>query len=284
MKSNTTWQEPSGRIKVQPIQRAINSMIQDPAHEAFFLFGSSSREYVLPRNLSGHLHNPFTCKEEQAWLESLLDTDLNYHKKDDNEWAKTKVSLGKDAIILDLSNPRDYISYLVLLANKRHIAPNGASQDKKLTYRYVMLAEDFEVKQKAKVINSTKDAYKFLGKLEEDKQSMLDFLTVYGKGVDDQSSEAFLIGAVADIMESDLKGFLAIARDKANYTLRLTIQKATKLGIVILTGREYSLPGGDKLSAKGTVATLENVLLFLQSPENQDILLTLEARVKNAKD
>jgi len=280
---NTNWKAPSGRIKVQPVQRAINSMIQDPAHEAYFLFGNSTNEYVLPRNKSGYLMNPFTSAEEQEWLEKILELDLNYHKKG-SEWEKVKVVLGKDAIILDMSNPRDYMNYLILLANKRAIAPNGTVQKKKLSYRYVMLQEDFEVKEKAKLVNSTKDAYMFLGKLQANKQSMLDFLTVYGKGVDDQSTVAFLTGAVSNVMEEDLEGFLEIARDKENYTLRLMIQKAVKLNVVILTGREYSLPGGDKLADVGTVATLENALQYLKATENQDILLTLEARVKNAKD
>jgi len=258
-------------------------MIQDPAHEAYFLFGNSTNEYVLPRNKSGYLMNPFTSAEEQEWLEKILELDLNYHKKG-SEWEKVKVVLGKDAIILDMSNPRDYMNYLILLANKRAIAPNGTVQKKKLSYRYVMLQEDFEVKEKAKLVNSTKDAYMFLGKLQANKQSMLDFLTVYGKGVDDQSTVAFLTGAVSNVMEEDLEGFLEIARDKENYTLRLMIQKAVKLNVVILTGREYSLPGGDKLADVGTVATLENALQYLKATENQDILLTLEARVKNAKD
>ena len=281
--TKTKWKTPSGKIKVQPVQRAINSMIQDPAHEAYFLFGSSTNEYVLTRNTSGYLNNPFAHPEDQAWLEEILDLDLNYHKTG-SEWEKFKVALGKDAIILDLSNPRDYITYLVLLSNKRAIAPSGAVQKKKLSYRYVMLAEDFEVKEKAKIVNSTKDAYMFLGKLQADKQSMLDFLTVYGKGVDDQSTKGFLTGAIDDIMKEDLEGFLEIARDKENYTLRLMIQQAVKLNVIVLTGREYSLPGGDKLADKGTIATLENAMEYLQAPENQDILMTLEARVKNAKD
>ena len=280
---NTNWKTPSGRIKVQPVQRAINSMIQDPAHEAYFLFGNSTNEYVLPRNTSGYLVNPFTSPEEQAWLEGILELDLNYHKKN-SEWEKVKVILGKDAIILDMANPRDYMNYLILLAIKRAIAPNGTVQKKKLSYRYVMLAEDFEVKEKAKIVNSTKDAYMFLGKLQADKQSMLDFLTVYGKGVDDQSTKGFLTGAIDDIMKDDLEGFLEIARDKDNYTMRLMIQQAVKLNVIILTGREYSLPGGDKLADKGMVATLENAMAYLQAAENQDILMTLEARVKNAKD
>lgn len=278
------WQKPSGKIKIKLIQKGVNPLISDPDHEAFNLFGTSTRDYLLPIDNAGNLHNPFISDEEQKWLEDSLDLDLNYHKDKDNYWHKAKLALGKADKHLDLSNPKHYIEYVIARANKLYFAPSIKSQKAKATYKYVLVAEEEEVKVNAGKVNKTAEAYKYFGKIEDDKEAMLNFLKVYGKRVSSSSKESFLTQEIGKIIEEDIDGFLEIARDSSSYELKILISEAVEAGAILKNGKKYSLPGGDDLCFEGLVPTLENVVTYLKHNSNQDVLLTLKARVQNAKD
>jgi hypothetical protein len=278
------WQIPSGKIKVKPIAKAVNPLVQDPEHEAYFLFGTSTRDYCLPVDRQNNLINPFSSKEEQEWLEDTLDVDLNIYKTKDNYWRTFKVSLGKSDKRLDLSNPKDYLEYLVLKANKLYVAPDGKSQRKRATYRYALVEENFEVKSTANKANKRVSAYKFLGKLEEDRNDMLNFLKVYGKKVSNVSKTDFLVQELEKLIIEDIDGFLAVAEDKENYEIKLLIANGVEAGAIKKDRRKYFLPGGDPLCAEGDVPTLANAVEYLKAKSNQDVLTTLKARISNAKE
>jgi len=271
------------RVVIKPIMRVRNPLVSDPDHEAFFLFGSATIDYPLPVDKNNTLINPFTSKEEQAWLEKELDLDLNIYKKKDNFWHTHKVRLGKDQRKLDLLNPKDYIDYLVLKANKLYIAPDGESQKKKATYRYALISEEYETQVVVKSSDKKKAAYKALARLEDKgKDAMLNFLKVYGHRVSPESKLEFLTASIDKIIEEDIDGFLKIADDK-QYELKLLVANAVEVGAVIKKGRLYSLPGGDNLCGAAETPVIETVIAYLSQPANSDILLSLKAKVSNKK-
>lgn len=272
------------KIIVKPIMRARNPLITDPEHEAFFLVGSATISYCLPVDRQGNLINPFESEEEKKWLEEELDLDLNIHKSKDNFWTRFKVKLGKVNKTINLANPKEYLEYLVLKANKLYIAPDGNSTRNKATYRYALVSEGFETKKQAKEADLEIDAYMALGSLKEDKQEMLDFLKVYGKKVSPASKSDFLVGELKNIIQTDIKKFLDLYHDKENYKLRLLIADGVEVGAIMKDRRKYHLPGGDPLCAPGDSPTIENALKYLKDASNQDILTTIKARVENAKD
>lgn len=275
---------PDKVIMVKPVLRVRNPLITDPEHEAYFLFGNASIDYSLPVDRQNNLLNPFSSKEEQKWLEDELDLDLNWHKVKDNYWHRAKVRCDKNTRRLNLSNPKDYIQYLILKANGLHIAPDGESQGLKATYKFALVSEEFETKKSVKKADLQIEAYMMLGKLKDDKDEMVNFLKVYGKKVSGVSRTDFLVSELKKIIEEDIEGFLAVARDKDNYELKLLIATAAECGALIKSGRKYSLPGGDNLCGAGEVATIDNAVVYLKNPANQDILTLLKARVKNAKE
>jgi len=273
------------KVIIEPIMKARNPLVDDPEHEAYFLFSSAKIEYAVPLDRQGNLHNPFASKAEQAWLEKELDLDLNIHKRKDNYWNKHKVRLGKDDRTLHLLNPKDYLDYIVLRANPMYIAPSAAQMRDRATYRYAMVKEGYQIKQKAEKAGSKKEAYKGSAKLElAGREAMLDFLKVYGKKVSEASKVDFLVGQIDDIIESDMEGFLSIMRDQDNYEIKLLLERAIEVGAVNRQGRKYFLPGGDPLCGSGDASTITNVLAYLKSPANGDILDMITARVDNAKD
>ena len=278
------WVRPSGKIKIKLIVKSVNPAIQDPEHEAYNLFGTSTRDYLMPVDAQGNLHNPFENEDEKKWLEEELDLDLNYHRRDNNYWHTASVSLGKSDKNLDLSNPKHYLDYIVARANKLYVADGIKAQKKKATYKYVIVAEGAEVKAGATKANKNIAAYKFLGKIEDDRQAMLDFLKVYGKKVSPVSKIGFLVTELSKWIKEDIDGFLETAEDKGNYELKLLIAQAVEAGAIKKDRRKYFLPGGDALCGEGDSPTMENAIIYLQNKANQDVLTTLKARVKNAKD
>ncbi len=272
------------KIIVKPIWRSRNSMITDPKHEAYFLFGNSTVNYVLPLDRFGNLINPFSSKEEQNWLEKELDLDLNIYRKKDNPWHKLKVPLGKNPITLNLQDPKQYLEYLILKANNLYIAPNHEVSKLKATYRYEMVSENHEVEVKSTKADKEIEAYMALGKLRENKSDMINFLKIYGKKVSEVSKPEFLLGELKKIVEEDLERFLDITRDKDNYDLKLLIAEAVECSAIFKVKREYTLPGGDKLCDNGDVSTLEKAIEFLKNPKNQDILTTIKARVEKSRE
>lgn len=270
-------------IIVKPILRVRNSLITDPDHEAFFLFGNATTDYCLPVDKNGNLMNPFASKEEQSWLEKALDTDLNIYKPKDNFWKKRKVRLGKDDRRLNLNNPKDYIDWLILKMNKNFIAPDGDSVKKKATYRYGLFSEEFETQTVVRHADRKKLAYKAATRLEDKgKEAMVNFLKVYGHRVTAESKFEFLVAAIDKIIEDDIEGFLKIVDDK-EYELKLLVSNAVEVGAVHKKGRLYFLPGGDPLCGTGDQPVIENVVAYLKQPAQGDIVNMLTARIKSPK-
>lgn len=272
------------RLIVRPIMRMRNPLVSDPDHEAYFLFGSSTIEYTLPRDRQNNLLDPFIHEGDREWLESELDMDLNYHKRKDNEWDRLKVRLGKSIRRLNLNNPKDYLDYLILRANKLFITPEDGSVKKQATHRYEIISEEVENKKAADTADLEIEAYMHLGKLKGDTESMVNFLKVYGKKVSPVSKPDFLLKEIKAIIQKDLTGFLAVMENQEDYELKLLISRAVECKAVIKTGRKYSLPGGDPLCGPESVPVIDTVVEYLKNPANQDILSAITARVNNAKD
>lgn len=272
-------------VVVEPIMKARNPLVNDPDHEAYFLFNTAKIEYMLPVDRNNNLVNPFSSKEEQDWLEKELDVDLNIYKQKDNFWHRHKVRLGKDSRKLNLQNPKDYLDYLVLRSNPLYIAPSADKRLARATYRYAMVSEGYQVAEKAKKSNTKKEAYKAAAKLEaQGKEAMVDFLRVYGQKVSPASKIDFLVGQVDDIIENDIDGFLAIIKNQEDYEIRLLVEKAVEAGAVLKQGRKYFLPGGDALCGSGEAPVISSVITYLKSPANEDILDMLTARIDNATE
>lgn len=284
MGKNSVFRPKEDKIIVDPIMRVRNALITDPEHEAFFLFGTATNSYCLPVDRQNNLVDPFESEGEKLWLEEVLDLDLNHHKRKENFFRTHKVKLGKEPRTLDLSNPKDYLDYVILRANKRFISPDGDSAKKKATYKYALIKESYKEETKAKSADVKIECYMALGELKKDKEQMLNFLKVYGKRVSSDSKKEFLTSELLNIIENAPKEFLEIYEDKDNYELRLLISEAVEHKVINKNGRKYTLPGGDKLCGESEVPVLANVIEFLKSPANQDLVLSLSARVKKAKE
>ena len=100
---------------------------------------------VLPVLRNGSYKNPLT-REEKDFLEYALGLETNalsVHNAKDNYWENYQVRLSKEDYILDLSTPKGYIDYKVLLANTDYVAPSieDLNNNDKETYRFVLISD-----------------------------------------------------------------------------------------------------------------------------------------------
>lgn len=249
------------------------------------------KTFVVPKLSSGQFVNILT-DSEKAFLEKLMGLEhnaLSIYKKVDNFWDDSnveginKVRLTKQPTYLDLSIPEDYIRYKILLANKNFIAPNlGTLQDyPKATYQFVLIAEGEENKIAKSKMSNTMKCYKEYGKIENDADKLrliVELLT--GRPLAANTQIDFLQTKVNDLIQSDSKTFLAIITDPLLDT-KVLLKKSIEIGTVSKKGNFYYLRSdGTPLCEMNEEPTLNVAARFLNAPKHQDILFTLQAKLK----
>lgn len=283
------------RVIVRFIPRP-NSKITDPRHVLFGGKAQNSKDrFVVPRLSSGVYVNVLT-KKEKAFLEEVLGLDYDglsiYNKSGNNFWSDanpTGISVvflnGKDDNYLDLSNPEDYIRYKILLANKDLIAPSiQALQDApKASYQYVIISEGDENKANTERRNFTKESYKEFGKIENNAEYLKVIVeTIMNKPVANNTKLEWLQNQCDVLIQADSKLFYRIITDPLLETKAL-IRKCQEKGLIAKRNDALylNLPNNkEPLCENGEVSTLNNAAKFLNSPKRQELLFTLQAKVK----
>jgi hypothetical protein len=291
VKEKVAFKLPNTKITVKPIMRS-RGWITDKNHEGFFLVGTSSNNIAAPMDENGNIKCPLT-EDERAFFEdksvsgmSYSVGDLSPHRETNNFWKKHKIRLYKENKVLDLSNPKDYITYKMLLANTEIVAPTPADSLKKKTYLYMLVAENQEIDTKLTERGKLQEAYKFFGKIEDNVEEMTSLLKIYGKRVPSDATKKWLMNEIGNLIDdsSKIDDLLEIIRDK-DRGIRLLIIEGVDAGFIKKEGRKFFLKGGEPLALPGEVPLINNAVEFLKSPKNQDILLELKARLeKKSKD
>ena len=276
------------KVKIMPVIRG-NGWITDPTHEAIFLVGPATNNYSAPMGKNGSIVCPLTDEEVKYFENPALSGmshkpgDLSPYKRDHNFWENYKVRLGKEAKILSLDSPKDYIDYKLLLANKDKIASSPKESKRKRTYKYMIVSEDHEVDTRLSKQKKLQEAYMFFGKIDDNKQEMSNFLKIHGKRVPADATENWLKDQLGKMIEDSLDAFLDIAKDSDRKT-RLLILDAVDAGIINKDGRKYFLQGGEPLATAGEVPLMDAAVKFLGLKKNQDILIDLRSRLDGSKD
>jgi len=237
---------------------------------------------------SGHYKNILT-NEEKDYLEEVLGLDYNalsVYKRENNYWDNYKVTVSKEGINLDLSNPEDFIKYKVLLANSDIVAPSV--QDRldapKATYRFEIVRQVEETKIENAKMDATMASYKEFGKIEEDVDTMrvlCELLDVRPYGIN--TSKEFLRSRINMLIQADAKKFLSYITDPLLHT-KVIIRRATELGKITKRADYYYLASdGSPLCENNENPTLSVAARYLNQPAHQDIKFLLESEVDKAR-
>lgn len=279
------------KIIVRFLARQKNG-ITDPNHVLFG--GRSSRskiKFPVPMLRSG-IYADVLTKNEKAFLEEYMNLEYNalsiYNKKENNFWSDANpqgigvVELTKGDNYFDLSNPRDYIKYKILLAWPNIIASSLQElQDRpKATYEFVIVNDEDASKAANTKVTLKAQAYKEFGKIENDFDKMRIIIeTIDGKPVAASSKLEYLQGKIGDIIESNTKMFLSTAKDPL-LDNKILLKKAIEAGVVAnRSGLLFLREGNMPLCNNGEDSTLSVAAKYLSLPKNQELKFSIEAKI-----
>ena len=266
-------------------------MVSNPKH---VLFGgmaeNATRTFVVPMLSSGRYVNVLR-DDEKDFLEDIMGLPKNamsIYKQVDNFWDDTneagisKVTLRKQDNYLNLANVEDYIRYKILIANKDYIAPSleALETHPKATYQFVILTEESEIKSARKGMTILMQCYTAYGKIEDDVDALRIIIeTLTGITVHKNTKKEFLQTKINELIQSNSKMFLKIATDPLLQT-KVLIRKCIESGLIAHRGNQYYIREGNVPMCEDGEPTLNVAAQWINLPKNQEIKLSLEAKLK----
>lgn len=269
-----------------------NHIMGDGMHENAF------RTYCVPKmQKSNNFVNVLTNAEKQ-YLEQVMglqENALSIYKQpaEANFWSNanpnglSSVTLKKRDNIFDMSKPTDYIAVKILLANKDKICPSmeeWAARPKE-TYEYVIIKEGEENKNAQSNTDATIQAVMKLGKIAEDKEVLkLVVETMVGKKYADNTTKEWLQTQALDMIKGTPKNarlFLNILNDDY-LDNKVLIRKGISQGVIANRGNFlYIIDGNIPMCGDGEEPTMNVAAKWLGKPKNQEILFSLQAKLKD---
>lgn len=262
------------------------------------MHNSAYRTFCVPKlQKSNNFVNVLTNQEKEC-LETAMGLEpnaLSIYKQpaEKNFWSNANptglstVKLLKTDNVFDLSKPTDYISVKILLANKDKICPSMEEyqQRPKETYEYVVIKEGDERKHAQNGTDATIQAFMKLGKISTDKDVLkLVVETMVGRKFSDNTTSEWLQTQASDLIKSGVKNaklFLNIVDDEMLDT-KVLIRKCIAKGIIADRGGFlYIKDSNTPMCGDGEDPTMNVAPKWLNKPRNQEILFSLQAKVKD---
>ncbi len=279
------------RIVVRFIPRERGT-ITNPKH---ILYGGMaegvSRTFVVPKLTSGMYVNILTDSEKN-YLEEVMGLEYNalsVYKRvnnfwdDSNENGISKVTLKKQDNYFNLSDPDDYIKYKILLANKDFIAPSmQVLQDSpKVTYQFVIIHEGDENRKAKLKMSATMECYTEFGAIKDDLDKLRVIVeAIEGKPTSKNVKIEFLQERVNTLIQANSNLFLDHIHDPYLDT-KVIIKKGIEEGLISNRGGMlYLKSDGSPLCEDNEDPTLNIAARFLNAPKRQDLLFSLQAKLK----
>ena len=274
---------PDKKVTVRFIKRrkgmAAGDHISDDHVIAGGMHSGATRSFPAPMNRNGSLVNVLT-KAEKEVIESITGLDLSVYGE---FWKTFTVRLKKTDRILNLGNVQDYMAYKVLLHLHDHVAPSWSARKDKLTYQFVLIHEDEEMKENKKALDYKKLAFKHYGKIEDDKELLVGILKLLSrKPISETSTLLWLQEQVETRVDNDPQNFVELVQDSSLYT-KILINKGVTAGVVLKRGDVYETADGLSLCEADEVATFRNAVRYLDNARNQEVRSLIEAKINNAE-
>ena len=275
-----------------------NGIVQDSNHVlGDGMHNNAFRVFSVPKMQKSNNFVNVLTNDEKECLEEMMGLEknaLSIYKQpaEENFWSNANpaglstVRLTKKDNVFDLSKPLDYIAYKILLANKDKICPSmQAYQDSpQETYEYVIIREGDEKRDQQAGTDVTINAFMKLGKISDDVDILrLVTETMLGKKFSGNTSKEWFQTQVSDLIKASVKNakmFNAIVEDGL-LDIKVLIRKCTIAGLIADRGGFlYVKDTNTPMCGDGQDPVFSNAAKWLSLPKNQEVLFSLQAKLK----
>jgi len=213
---------------------------------------------------TGRLYTGLTPEDEKR-LGEKLRIDLNPTSP---FWITFHIKMSGRDLILETDDPYDEMRYLFLKNHKR--VANGMG-DKKATANFVIINEEEEAVESNKLSQIKRKAIKEFDKMTTSE--MRKCLRLYGHNAEDLSNESVEF-KLDNLVEEDPQRFLTTWVLNTNKDTEFLIQEAISKNVIRKTKNVYKY--GTDIIGHG----LEDAILYIDAPENQDLKLAISNETK----
>jgi len=277
---------PDEKVVVKFISRKVGiaADVSDNHIVSGGMLDGSYRKFPCPPLRGGGLKNILTSEEKEFFEEKVFQgASLSMYSK---FWDDRYVTLKKDGIVLNLTNPEDYLKYKMLLGWNTVIAPSlkQFKEHPTIAYQFYMEREGEEVRLKSKTLAKTKLAWKNFSKVEGNREvlSAIIFL-MGGKKVAANATLEYLNTEVERIVDEKAEGFNTLIAD-SQFETKVLIANAERAGVIKKVKGAYETKDGLPITGKGQPATVSNVVNFLNDPLNNEVKELILSRLDNIKE
>lgn len=198
----------------------------------------------------------------------------------DSFWKKIEgcVVLKNEAIELDLSTPEDMLRYKILESNfKTIVAPSPKDQNKKMSYRYVVMDIAQIQKDESMKLELELEAIDEFNRISNDIQKMSEIIWMKEGRISESTNISFVKGQCYKYAKENPKDFISIVKHPYR-DVKIVLLQAVKKGIITKTKEQsYRLIDGFD------IGTMDKALMWLKNPENFDRLEMIKDQIKLAK-
>lgn len=259
--------------------------IRDPQHIAYGGKLNGCLDWIVPPRLrKDRLKNVLTDTEKKG-LEYLMNVNLSIYSdfwKGYNKESLFPIGLGKDNLKLNLSDPEQYIQYKVLINNPM-IATSEEDLRRRSTYKYIIVKEADSINEEESKINQKETAYELYSAIKNDSAKMRFILRQFGKYTSVDQKLKFLRSEIGKLIDTSTRAFINYASDD-KLEIKVLIQEGLELGVIRKLDDKYYTADSESLADEGQDSTIENAAAYLSSPIGQELRLSIEARIKNARE
>jgi len=217
---------------------------------------------------------------EREFFEKELGVDLNpYSPPAENFWRtdkKSRVTLTKQGMTLDLNTALGMFRYKILISNHNLISPSYEERRNRATYEFMIVNQGKLISKRAEAGKLKTRAFAEYGKIVSNDSNMKGFIRALGRTIPANYTSDWLETEILQVLEESPEGFLRIVEDPT-YKGKIFMQQAVEVGAVKkMNDRRYTLDNGVE------IGDLTQALRWMEDPENQDMHMRVKSQVEMA--
>ena len=274
------------KIYVRPIFRD-NPNITNKKHVlAGGIAETAHQIFTVPVNKHNGTYVNVLTKEEMIFLEDiqgLTRNSMSVYAQNNNYWDNYLISIDKQGLILDLTDPVDYIKYKVLLANTTYICPSLEKYNKtpKVTYRFVLTNPHEDSANSKKRLDAAINATILLSKYINNYKVLLFAISnILGRPQSSGTNINWIQNTIYEHIRTNPKKVVEVLEDPYIETKVFIIDCVEKGWILKKSNLYYLAKDSLPMCGNGENSTLNVAAKWLNLPENNEILQELQAANK----